>query len=173
MRLQFPPLGFLLPLFSALTVAIWVTADDDLPKTSAAFPGGAATRQPGGSLTLPPGSDVAYSRTAFAGHPLLAENRTAPVPGEVARDMPATTGSTAAPAELPPPEPPRIEAAGFIKLNGHTRILLRNLDDGSERWAERGDQVGGWKLVEITHIGARFELHGAQITVHLFEDPLP
>jgi hypothetical protein len=175
MRLRMPPAGFLLPLASALATAFWLTGRDNAADVPAPTIAANAAGPDGSALALPPPSDVTASLAAFADRPLLAENRRLPEPvpvdaPQVEPDMQPEPMAEAPPEDLPlpPPEPPRIEAAGVMSLNGETRILLRNLEDGTESWAAQGDRISDWTLVEITQTGALLESQGVQITIQLF-----
>ena len=163
--MRLPPLGFVLPVLSALGVALLLLPEGFAP---AARQGGAVllAASAGPVWALPPPTDAAMVQSTFAERPLLAENRQPPQGSGGAEPVPQA-GVAAQPASLVP------QIAGLMSVEGETRVLLRHPESGSESWARVGDTIGDWTLVEITQMAAILEAKGAQVTIQLFQEGLP
>ena len=168
--MRLPPLGFVLPVLSAIGMAMILMPTSSLP----AFQPPALASPSGRALdakSLPFLTDAPEVRAAFADRPLLAEDRLPPQTADPAQDRAAEISPSDSGSETA--RTPQLEVAGSLTVNGEARVLLRDPATGSETWASKGDRFGAWTLVEITQMAAILESAGAQVTIQLFQERLP
>jgi len=169
--IRLPPLGFVLPVLTALGVTLALIPEGYVPAPMVTNAVLGAARAASVSA-LPPLSDVAAVESVFAERPLLAEDRRAPQVSAVQASEPAL--AVEMPVAVPDPLAPTApRIAGLITADGQTRVLLRDAVSGKESWTRLGETVGGWTLIEITQMTAILEAQGVQVTVQLFQDRLP
>lgn len=178
--MRLPPLGFVLPLLTAVGVAVSLMPESvDLAPLS--FVEALPVVNQVATQELPPVSDATAARAVFSTRPLLAERREVPVPPH-ATEPPMQSALQDEVFEMPEPEPlptplpatpPLLTLTGLILVDGTARALLRDINSQTEVWGEIGDVFGEWTLVEITQVAAILEAAGLQVTIQMFEEKLP
>lgn len=166
-----PPIGFMLPLVSAVIAGAALVPE---ARSLAPLPPVAVSAKDtlASTLSLPPFSDAVTAQTTFSDHPLLAENRQNPqMPPTEPIEVKEVLEEPAEVEVVPeaPPMPPLVKLTGHMLVNGQNRVLLQNVEDGSEIWVGLGDRIGAWTLVEITQESVELLMGEEVITIKLFE----
>lgn len=178
LRAAFPPVA---PLFVAVSasLAAWLNTPN-VPTSVEEITVAAVnpSTQTDALLVVEPSQDLQKFIAAIEARPLFIPGRRVPTlvqpeplaPTEVPDVVPLSeTALTIDPTPVETPVAPDIHMQGVMSSGGTIRVLIRNANDQSEQWFEKGADVQGWTLVEITQDAMVLRTGDTEVSIKMFQ----